>query len=810
MKRASLLQALLFTLMVISCLGKDTVPPPAPTVDPIRSPTSLSSQTLSGAAEYGSQIHVSRTPSFEDGSVETTADPFSARWSLEVGLEPGINSFEVVARDSSGNESEATVVSIEHVPPTAEAVSLQLDPIVVDAEIGTVTAVAQLHHHEEGVDFSNLQVRFERSMELAGSVEETVDADASGRAEHQFTGLDHPGRGSVTATAIDSQQEQGPRAVAEFVVHAEARDIVSVELELSGNGEGPAPSITIPPETPVTGWVTVRSSTGVVSDPVFALSTDAPGARIEGNMIHDVFRAGSYIVRASVAGTPLVGSAILNVEAGPPADIYLEIPYRSIPAGMPLAYDVRLRDQHGNPAAGEPEITISPDTATVDTTSRTILFHEPGDYQVTATLDALEAIREVTVVASEIGPGPSRVEIVSPADLAVISRRLLASGQQGIRVTLEAEATAGLAELRLQVRGDVSLDLFELLPDAPPDASLEFALPIANQPSLLRLVAAATDTKGRILVSSSSKVLVHEIEPEAEEGYEVRYVAAGRDGGLLSSPKGLVRPGDGRALVANRTPRRVLSVDLASGDVDVFAEVGDGGHLRDVEVFTHAGALDVMVSDSEARRLHRFELNGDFEELRWSEQADRPRGMTYGHDGLLYMADHGDDEIYVYDGPALAEREGEVSEWTTLDCDGELDDPWGVAWSLAGGNQTVLFVTNEGNGRVYRCTSVDGSNENELRIDQGSFSNPRDIVLLRENDLVVANGGTGELIRLWCPATNSCDDRGDWRQEVIVSGLSTPVGLDWDPAERNLLLSDSEARVILMVTGPALQQAPAP
>lgn len=109
------------SLVVLSaCAEKDTTAPPAPRVHPVKSPTSLKTIVLTGAAEFASTVTITggKAP------VTVTADAFTAEFLAEVELDTSItapaisntNTLSVTATDAAGNTSQPTVVEVKFGP----------------------------------------------------------------------------------------------------------------------------------------------------------------------------------------------------------------------------------------------------------------------------------------------------------------------------------------------------------------------------------------------------------------------------------------------------------------------------------------------------------------------------------------------------------------------------------------------------------------------------------------------------------------------------------------------------------------------
>jgi hypothetical protein len=115
-------------LFLTACEQKDKTAPPAPRVDPFKSPTSSKSLVLTGAAEFASTVKL--TGGAEDVTVQ--ADPFTAEWIATVPLNSTIpagaisvkNSIAVTATDAAGNVSEPTNIEVVFGPEPGKPAEL--------------------------------------------------------------------------------------------------------------------------------------------------------------------------------------------------------------------------------------------------------------------------------------------------------------------------------------------------------------------------------------------------------------------------------------------------------------------------------------------------------------------------------------------------------------------------------------------------------------------------------------------------------------------------------------------------------------
>ncbi|MBA7497276.1 hypothetical protein ES704_00004 [subsurface metagenome] len=86
----------------------DISAPAIPSLEPVSSPTNISSQTLSGTKEANTSIWINGT--------EVVPLNSSTDWSYSYNLSEGNNNISVTSRDAAGNESSAVTATIEYDP----------------------------------------------------------------------------------------------------------------------------------------------------------------------------------------------------------------------------------------------------------------------------------------------------------------------------------------------------------------------------------------------------------------------------------------------------------------------------------------------------------------------------------------------------------------------------------------------------------------------------------------------------------------------------------------------------------------------
>ncbi len=141
--RATLTKLFLAAALVASaCAEKDVTAPPAPRIDPFKSPTSADTITITGTAEYNSTVRITGGAK----EVSVTADPFTATFRAEVPLNkpaaPEIslkNQLSATATDAAGNTSEATAFEVVFGPEPGKPAKITFD-LDGKAASGTINA----------------------------------------------------------------------------------------------------------------------------------------------------------------------------------------------------------------------------------------------------------------------------------------------------------------------------------------------------------------------------------------------------------------------------------------------------------------------------------------------------------------------------------------------------------------------------------------------------------------------------------------------------------------------------------------------
>lgn len=339
-----------------SCAEKDVTPPPPPNVDPVVSPTSLSSQTITGSAEYGSTVKVKGG----QAAVETAADTFTARFRVTVSLNPGAsNALSVTATDAAGNESKPTMVTISQEPVKPDAISLTVTPNPVSADDGKLTATAKVSVPEKGADLSNVAITFTIAG-FANISPQTVKTNAAGVATASFTGLKTSGSGGVKAAA----DVNGAFGTVPFDVNP--GKAASVKLKLFKNAETTelADPVTLNVgDTLRTDAQALDANGNALAVPIL-ISSDFPGALLQGKDVTNLQKAGTFTVVATAANTAVYLSRRVQVLPGAPVGLSVSFTAPEARAGDTVGIIASAVDAFGNEVPNQPiGLAVSPTLA---------------------------------------------------------------------------------------------------------------------------------------------------------------------------------------------------------------------------------------------------------------------------------------------------------------------------------------------------------------------------------------------------------------------------------------------------------------
>lgn len=327
----------------------DGMPPAAPTVDPVTSPTRLDRQTIRGTTEAGATVSI--TGGLEDAS--GTADA-SGAFAIEVMLASSAsmaveNALSVVATDGAGNASAAAEATITFDPTLAvEAPTLDGVPAVTREATITISGTA-----EAGVGITAVGGATDGSAVVGASGTFSVDVGLRPNQNNTIlvfavSGVDT----SPAATLVVRHDDISPVAP---ILDAQASPTGADVVRLTGRSEGGA-------EIAVTGGAGAASGT----------------ANEVGDFAIDVMLAADATNDLSVTATDAAGNASEAATLSIVQDSTLEAPITVDPVMSPTSNPtVRLAGR----ASASIEIHITGGAATVMTMS-----DASGDWSADVTL----------------------------------------------------------------------------------------------------------------------------------------------------------------------------------------------------------------------------------------------------------------------------------------------------------------------------------------------------------------------------------------------------------------------------------------
>ncbi|MCD5390662.1 choice-of-anchor D domain-containing protein, partial [candidate division NPL-UPA2 bacterium] len=189
-----------------------TVTPPSITIDPVTTPTNVTTQTITGTMESGATVTLSSTTTGTTFGAVTT--PTATTWSVVANLVEGSNNITATATDAAGNIGTATTtIVLDTTAPT-----ITIDPVTTPTNIttqaisGTMEAGATvaLTSTTTGVTFTGFT-----QDTTAGTWSATINLVE--------------GNNNITATATDAAQNTGT-ATANIIL--EIAPVLSVTPDL--------------------------------------------------------------------------------------------------------------------------------------------------------------------------------------------------------------------------------------------------------------------------------------------------------------------------------------------------------------------------------------------------------------------------------------------------------------------------------------------------------------------------------------------------------------------------------------------------
>ena len=721
---------------------------------------------VTGTAEFGSLVTIRGG----QAEVQTTADPYTAKFSAKVMLAEGDNTLSVTATDVAGNESLPTDASVNYIVPPGPPATVMIE--------GPESARAG-----EPVEFKVTVLNVLGDVIDSPSFTLSTDAPAGSTtfgAPSTYTFCD-VGTWTVTAEAGAG----GPSA--------------SVEIDISLGKPAALTLTTAPSPVAIAAGATVTYSTetmdtcGNVTADFVSVTTNAPGAVAAAGTVSGLVRAGSWVLVAEVPGTGLVDTATMLVDADASSTVVVvTLTAHAGFVGVPIGYTVTAVDGFGNPVPTPPVITVPTDAgATIDTTTQTITFSAAGTHTVTATVGA--ASDSDFVIVTDPDMSAPTVAITSPVGGTVFSSGSI------IKVTVSATDDQGLAQIFLQGSGVTARFLSQIVPldpisgAAPKAFVATFLFDVGGNSRFgdLTLVAQAMDTTGNLM--SSAEVTVR-VDPAQNLGTAAGFtVVTITAKGTLNGPRGLTTDAAGQIYVANNGEgASVVQVDPASGVQSIFTPTISGiPTSEDIAFYAPDGTYFLTISGGpdQVEILDSVGNPADFD----TGFGSRPEGIII-ESGTSVTALWEDGLIRRFDPSAPPP----VSPSFTMDANNPLNgNAYGIAQVGSG------FVgTDRGNDELWYfdppAASL-GNVLNRFRVDHGNLNQPRDVVLSPAGGRIyVADEKNGLIVQFdisTCLGTSNCPSK------TIVSNLDRPWGLHFTAAG-DLLVTDENADVLYRVSGP--------
>ena len=422
---------------------KKQPPPPAPDIPvaSVKTPTELPSETLTGTAEYGATIAVTRTPPLGAGEAfdpqALTADLYTGQFQLVVPLAPGQNSFAFTATDANGTSPATTVVINRSADAPVTVVVEPSNALVVGGQL-VVKAIAA---NPEPVPLGGFEIDFTAvPASLDGGAGPSALAlsahtDGNGVAEVTFQGMETPGPWTVTATSKDNPLATSS---AQVIVGA-GFGSASLELVMTGKDAtgkvvvSKAGQLTVAAGSPITVQLAAQGQDqGPFLDVAFTLSTNAPHAAVLADALTGITTASElpYEVVAAVSPSSATGDVLAIVQGSltvvpATADHFALTVATSTVAGASVPVGLGVADAYGNGYAltALPAISTTDAAATVTPgalaagalSGASIVFRSVGAQTVTAISTQFPGLTQGQSAQIRVLAGPPAVVVLTLA-----------------------------------------------------------------------------------------------------------------------------------------------------------------------------------------------------------------------------------------------------------------------------------------------------------------------------------------------------------------------------------------------------------
>ena len=256
--------------------------------------------------------------------------------------------------------------------------------------------------------------------------------------------------------------------------------------------------------------------------------------------------------------------------------------------------------------------------------------------------------------------------------------------------------------------------------------------------------------------------------------------------GRLHQPRGIASTADGGVVVCDFGNHRIQEFARDLSFVREWGSRGDlPGQFKEPCAVAVAPNGDVFVADTWNQRVQAFSKTGEY--LReWAGGFYGPRGIAVDSGGSVFLADTGNNRVLRFS--ATGDKE---AEWGGKGPEpGHFFEPSGLAVDSSG----TVYVCDNGNGRLQMFTR-DGRLAGAFPVagwESKVYSEPH-IVLDARGSIWVTVPGAKEV--------RNYDRTGKLLRTITATSIpgrsfGTPMGIAYDAASRELVISDLDHRLV--------------
>lgn len=837
--------------LIFLVVGCSPQPPAPPTVDPVTSPTSVLTQTITGFAKWGSTVKIAGGAQ----EVSGVADPYAGRFAIAVTLNPNTtNELSLTASDATGTSQPTKVSIVTPAPGVSIRMMLSAQTMKAGGSVTATVEVLDINGQNNGMvvaptitagptgngalNVSGTASPFTLSGTLAGVY--TVTAQLSANISVSQT---------LTVTAADP-------AVLTLSLGTSAAPLTSVNTAAAGTqlvyvytvvdmygNQIPQPLVTVTTNMP-----------GAVVSPVDTQGTDATGNTYYQGMLVNFVKSSNtaWNVIAHVAGTTLTQSKSILIGADQTALVArLTLSNNITQVNNPLNYKVLVSDGFGNTVTtglGAMSVTLSPTPTTAATCSPsacasaamsgTLSVPVAGVYQVAVAFAGTPTVVGDSVYISVINaPIPPTVTILSPVNTDVfgtgvaIPVQVQISYANGNNNTVTFVASGAFAQAgnilglgASACAGGGPCVLFNLSPTASSPA-----------PTIESLLVIATDGTTGAATTKSVSFTIDPFRNVTSPARNVVKVAQSSfmAGSPLSAPMGLtVLPATNTLYIADSVSNSVFSASLAgpfpiaTGNIALVNSGFNGP--SDVQLRPAAAALNTYPPAAYQGLFVSSTGNFNFQTIDAANTtiASLPaaapfltniRASTYQVQSTVggvtipphLFASHQATRLEVIDPTNGSDLTGMGG----ITMNGAISEPWGVAFIPNGTTSIRVFVANNGSDRITVCDLAGNINTWQARCNGaanigvvnpgGRLARPAALAVSATGKLYVASRGTGEILgydlsTFACGAGGCGCTAANCAETVVARNLPAPNGIAFDTAG-NMYVSDTFLRAVAQI-----------